>query len=54
MSVALRYVNRELLAIFFVTLVLLLLVAVGGRVIGYLQEAAMGKLVWRVSVQLRP
>ncbi len=43
MSVALRYVNRELLAIFFVTLVLLLLVAVGGRFIGYLQEAAMGK-----------
>ncbi|XOV82155.1 MAG: LPS export ABC transporter permease LptF [bacterium] len=43
MSVALRYVNRELLAIFLVTLVMLLLVALGGRFIGYLQEAAMGK-----------
>lgn len=43
MSVALRYINRELLAVFVVTLLLLLLVAVGGRFIGYLQEAAMGK-----------
>ena len=43
MSVAARYINRELLAIFFVTLIMLLLVAVGGRFIGYLQEAALGK-----------
>ena len=43
MSVATRYVNRELLAVFVVTLLLLLLVGVGGRFIGYLQEAAMGK-----------
>ena len=43
MSVAGRYVNREVAAIFLVTLVMLLLVAVGGRFIGYLQEAAMGK-----------
>jgi lipopolysaccharide export system permease protein len=43
MSVAARYVNKELGAIFAVTLMMLLLVAVGGRFIGYLQEAAMGK-----------
>ena len=43
MSVAARYVNRELAAIFVVTLCMLLLVGVGGRFIGYLQEAAMGK-----------
>ena len=43
MAVALRYVNRELLSVFAVTLTLLLLVAVGGRFISYLQEAAMGK-----------
>ncbi|NKB97434.1 MAG: LPS export ABC transporter permease LptF [Pseudomonadales bacterium] len=43
MSVAARYINREVAAIFVVTLLMLLLVAVGGRFIGYLQEAAMGK-----------
>lgn len=43
MSVAARYVNREVLAIFVVTLLTLLMVAVGGRFIGYLQEAALGK-----------
>lgn len=44
MSVAARYINRELLAIFVVALLTLLLVAAGGRFITYLQEAAMGKL----------
>ena len=43
MSVAARYLNRELAGVFLVTLVMLLLVAVGGRFLGYLQEAAMGK-----------
>ena len=43
MSVASRYVNRQLLAVFIVSLTMLLLVAVGGRFIGYLQEAAMGR-----------
>ena len=43
MSVAAKYVNRELLAIFVTALLMLLMVAVGGRCIGYLQEAAMGK-----------
>lgn len=43
MSVAARYINRELLLIFLVTLIMLLLVAIGGRFIGYLQEAALGK-----------
>ena len=43
MSIAMKYVNREIAAIFVVTLLMLLLVAVGGRFIGYLQEAALGK-----------
>lgn len=43
MAVAARYVNREMASIFVVALALLLLVAVGGRIIGYLQEAAVGK-----------
>ncbi len=43
MTVASRYLNREIVAIFAVTLSMLLLVAVGGRFIGYLQEAALGK-----------
>ena len=43
MTVASRYLNREILAIFVVTLLMLLMVAVGGRFIGYLQEAALGK-----------
>ncbi len=43
MSVALRYINREVFAVFAVALSMLLLVAVGGRFIGYLQEAATGK-----------
>ncbi len=43
MSVAAKYINRELVAVFVVTLLMLLMVAVGGRFIGYLQEAALGK-----------
>ena len=43
MGIAFRYVNREVLAIFLVALAMLLLVALGGRFISYLQEAAMGK-----------
>ena len=41
--VAARYINRELLLVFAVTSLVLLVVAVGGRFIGYLQEAAAGK-----------
>ncbi len=52
LSLAARYVNRELLAVFLVTLVMLLLVAVGGRFIGYLQEAAMGKFTGLTVVTL--
>lgn len=40
---AAKYINRELLATFAVTLLVLFAVAVGGRFIGYLQEAAAGK-----------
>ena len=43
MSVAARYVNTELLTVFAVTLLVLLLVAVGGRFVGYLQDAVAGK-----------
>ena len=39
-----RYINRELAAVFLLTIVVLLLVALGGRFVGYLQEAALGKL----------
>ncbi len=43
--VAARHINRELLAVFVATLLVLFAVAVGGRFIGYLQEAAAGKFV---------
>lgn len=43
MSVAGRYLNRELLGVFVMVLLVLFLVAVGGRFIGYLQDAAIGK-----------
>ena len=43
MSVAARYLNSELLSVFAVTLFVLLLVAVGGRFVGYLQDAVAGK-----------
>ncbi|MDE0063430.1 MAG: LPS export ABC transporter permease LptF [Gammaproteobacteria bacterium] len=41
--VAARYINRELLSVFAVTALVLLVVAVGGRFVGYLQDAAAGK-----------
>ncbi len=41
--IAARYINRELLAVFVATLLVLFAVAVGGRFIGYLQDAAGGK-----------
>ena len=40
---AAKHINRELLATFAVTLLVLFMVAVGGRFIGYLQDAAAGK-----------
>jgi lipopolysaccharide export system permease protein len=43
LGVAARYINRELVAVFLVTVLVLLLVAVGGRFIGYLQDAVAGK-----------
>ena len=43
MAVAARYINRELVGVFVVVVLVLLVVAVGGRFIGYLQEAALGK-----------
>ncbi len=43
MPVAARYLIRELLAVFLVVGVVLFVVAVGGRFIGYLQDAAVGK-----------
>jgi len=44
--------TRELLAVFFVTTLLLLLVGVGGRFIGYLQEAVLGKYAAEVLFTL--
>ena len=43
MPVAARYINRELLLVFVVTLLVVTVIAVGGRFIGYLQDAAVGK-----------
>jgi lipopolysaccharide export system permease protein len=43
MGIAFRYVSRELLAVFFVTALVLFVVAIGGRFMGYLQDAALGK-----------
>lgn len=43
MAVAARYLNRELFWVFVVVVVVLLTVAIGGRFIGYLQDAALGK-----------
>ena len=43
MFVAFRYVNRELAAVFAVVFVALLAIALGGRFIGYLQDAALGR-----------
>lgn len=43
MAVAARYLNRELVSVFVVVVLVLLTVALGGRFIGYLQDAALGK-----------
>ena len=43
MTVALRYFARELLATVAVAFVTLLAIALGGRMIGYLQDAALGR-----------
>jgi lipopolysaccharide export system permease protein len=43
MAVAARYLNRELFWVFVVVVLVLLTVALGGRFIGYLQDAALGK-----------
>lgn len=43
MAVAARYINRELLSVLAVVVLVLLVVALGGRFVGYLQEAALGK-----------
>ncbi len=43
LGVAARYINRELMAVFLLTVVVLLLVGIGGRFIGYLQDAVAGK-----------
>ncbi len=40
---AAKHINKELLATFAVTLLVLFVLAVGGRFIGYLQDAAAGK-----------
>ena len=43
MVVAFRHVSRELLLVFLAVLALLLVVGLGGRFIGFLQEAATGR-----------
>ncbi len=43
MGHAARYINRELIAVTFVVLLVLIAIALGGRFVSYLQEAALGK-----------
>lgn len=43
MAVAFRHVNRELAAVFVVVFFALLVIGLGGRFIGYLQDAALGR-----------
>ncbi len=43
MGTAFRYVSRELLSVFFFTALVLLVIALSGRFMGYLQDAALGK-----------
>ncbi len=43
MTVAFRYVAKELLAVFGMVFALLLVVGLGGRLIGFLQQAATGR-----------
>lgn len=43
MSVAFRYISRELLLVFAVVFALLLVVGLSGRLIGFLQQAAAGR-----------
>jgi lipopolysaccharide export system permease protein len=47
-----RYVTRELVMIFLVAAVVLLLIGMGGRFIGYLQDAAMGKFAGHAVVTI--
>lgn len=52
MGVAFRYMTRELLTVFLVSTLILLLVGIGGRFIGYLQEAVLGKYAAEVVLTL--
>ena len=44
MAIAQRYVNKELFGLFLLIMGFLLLVVVGGRFLGYLEEASLGSL----------
>ena len=57
MVVAFRYITRELCGVFLVVFVLLLVVGLGGRFIGFLQDAAAGRfapeiLGWLVLLRM--
>lgn len=58
MVVAFRYIAKELLIVFIVIFVLLFLVAVGGRFVGFLREAAMGRFtaeaIWHLLILRMP
>ncbi len=47
-----RYALRELLSVFLVVAVVLLLIGLGGRFVGYLQDAALGKYAGDVLLTL--
>ncbi len=43
MTLLFRYISKELLLVFLVSTVVLLLIGIGGRLMGYLQDAALGR-----------
>ncbi len=50
MAIAQRYVNKELFGLFLLIMGFLLLVVVGGRFLGYLEEASLGSLSGTLAV----
>jgi lipopolysaccharide export system permease protein len=52
MPILFRYITRELLLVFLVAALVLLLIGMGGRFIGYLQEAAMGRFAGGAVIRL--
>ena len=50
MTIAQRYINKELIGLFLLIMGFLLLVVVGGRLLNYLEEASLGMLTGTLAV----